>query len=141
MISPTAAKDMLNTLGALFNSYHISIASGSIPADCGASFSGTTLSDAMTFGATAFGSATDGGSNGIMTITANAIASDTNAAASGTAGYFRCSSGAGSGTVVAQGTCGTSTADMIMNTTTITAGDTIACSSFVITLPDGSGVD
>jgi hypothetical protein len=141
MISPTAAKDMLNTLSALFNSYYIVIASGTIPSNCGASDSGTKLA-APQFGSTAFGSATDGGSNGIMTSTANTITSDTNAANTGTAGHFRCSStSALTGTIVAQGTCGTSSADMIMNTTSITAGDTIAISAFTITLPDGSGND
>ncbi|CAB4132027.1 hypothetical protein UFOVP134_4 [uncultured Caudovirales phage] len=141
MISPTAAKDMLNTLGALFNSYYIVIASGSLPANCGASDSGTVLAKPQ-FGSTAFGSASDGSTTGIMTITANTITSDTNAANTGTAGHFRCSSNNTlSGTIVAQGTCGTSSADMIMNTTSITSGDTVAISSFVINLPDGSGDD
>lgn len=141
MISPAAAKAMLNTLAALFNSYYVNIFTGSIPADCGASSTGTLLSDGCQFNATAFGAATDGGSNGIMTITANAISSDTNAAASGTAGYFRCLSGQNTGTCVAQGTCGTSSADMILNTTTITSGDTIAVSAFLVNMPDGSGAD
>ena len=141
MISITAAKDGLNAITALFNSYYIVIASGSIPADCGASDSGTKLA-APQFGATAFGSATDGVTTGIMTSTANSITSDTNAANTGTAGHFRCSStSALTGTIVAQGTCGTSSADMILNTTSISAGDTVAITSFTISLPDGSGAD
>lgn len=139
VFSPTLVKDMLNTAGALFNSGPIKIYTGSPPANLGAGATGTLLSSGLTFGSTAFSAATDGSTNGIMTITANAIASDTSAAASGTAGYFRaCASG---GTAHAQGTCGTSSADMIMNTTTITSGDTIACSSFVINQADGSGDD
>lgn len=140
MISPARAKAMLDNLTGNFNSYFINIYTGAIPASCGASEAGTQLA-APQFGATAFGASVDGVSTGIMTATANAITSDTNADATGTAGHFRCSSTDGGGTVVAQGTCGTSSADMIMNTTSITAGDTIAISAFTITLPDGSGSD
>lgn len=139
-ISPVAAKAGLDAIAAGFNSYFINIYTGSLPSNCGASEVGTKLA-APQFGATAFGASTDGTSNGIMTATANAITSDTNAANSGTAGHFRCSSTNGGGTCRAQGTCGTSSADMILNTTTITAGDTIAISAFTITFPDGSGND
>ena len=140
MISPTRAKAMLDNLSANFNSYYIGIYTGSIPSNCGTANSGTHLASPQ-FGATAFGSSVDGASTGIMTATANTITSDTNAANTGTAGYFRCQASANSGTVIARGTCGTSSADMILNTTTITAGDTVAVTSFTITLPDGSGND
>jgi hypothetical protein len=140
MISMTRARAMLDNYTGNLNSYFIAIYTGSIPSNCGTANTGTHLAS-MQFGATAFGASTDPGSTGLATATANAITSDTNAAASGTAGYFTVQSATNSGTIVARGTCGTSSADMIMNTTTITAGDTIACSSFVITLPDGSGND
>jgi hypothetical protein len=140
MISVAAAKAGLNAITALFNSYYINIYTGALPANCAASEAGTQLA-APQFGATAFGTAVDGTTTGIMTSTANAITSDTNADNSGTAGHFRCSSTDGGGTVAAQGTCGTATADMILNTTSITAGDTVAITSFTISLPDGSGDD
>jgi hypothetical protein len=140
MISPTVAKAGLDAITALFNNDYINIYTGALPASCGASEAGTQLA-APRFGATAFGASVDGATTGIMTATANAIASDTNADATGTAGHFRCSTTDGGGTVHGQGTCGLSTADMILNTTTITSGDTIAISSFLITLPDGSGAD
>lgn len=140
MISPTAAKAGLDAIAALFDSLYINIYTGALEATCGTSTSGTQLA-APKFGATAFGASTDGVSTGIMTATANAIASDTNADNTGTAGHFRCQASDGSGTVTGQGTCGLSSADMILNTLTITAGDTIAVSSFLITLPDGSGAD
>ena len=57
--------------------------------------------------------------------------------ASGTAGHFRVKNG--SSVVIMQGTCGTSSADLIMNTTTITAGDTVAITSLKATLPCGDG--
>lgn len=140
MISPARAKAMLDNLTGNFNSYFINIYSGAIPANCGASRTGTKLAVPQ-FGSTAFSASVDGITTGIMTATANAITSDTSAAASGTAGYFSVSSSNGGGTVIAQGTCGTSSADMIMNTTSITGGDTVAVSSFLITFPDGSGSD
>lgn len=140
MISMTRARAMLDNLTGNFNSLFIGIYTGSIPSNVGTGNTGTHLASPQ-FGATAFPASTDGGSNGLATATANAITSDTNAANTGTAGYFSCQASANSGTVTARGTCGTSSADMIMNTTSITAGDTIAITSFVITLPDGSGND
>jgi hypothetical protein len=143
MMSMAAAQAGLNAITALINvgspPGKIKIYSGSAPATVETSASGTLLSSGIAFSTTAFGAATDPGSTGLATATANTIAADTNAANSGTAGYFRATNAAG--TAILQGTCGTSSADMIMNTTTITAGDTIAISSFVITLPDGSGAD
>lgn len=140
MISMAGARAALDAYTALYtNPSKIEIRTGAIPSNCGAARTGTSLSNLMQFAATAFAASTDPGTTGLATATANAIASDTNAAASGTAGYFYTKTA--TPTTLAQGTCGTSAADMIMNTTTITAGDTIACSSFVITLADGSGND
>jgi hypothetical protein len=138
MMSMAAAKTALNAITALLNSGTISIYSGSAPATVETAASGTLLSSGLTFSATAFGNATDSGT-GLAVATANTITSDTNAAASGTAGYFRAiSSGS---TVVLQGTVGTSSADMVLNSTSITAGGTVSVTSYVINLPDGSGAD
>ena len=144
MMSMAAAQAGLNAITALLNAGGTgtivirSVGTG-VPATVETTATGTLLSSGMTFNSTAFANATDPGSTGLATATANTIVSDSSAAASGTAAYFRCLNHAG--TAVLQGTCGTSSADMIMNTTSITSGDTIACSSFVITLPDGSGAD
>lgn len=141
MISPAVAIAGLNAISALFNNDYINIWTGALPSNCGASEVGTQLA-APRFGATAFiNPAVDGLSTGIMTATANAIASDTNADYTGTAGHFRCSTTDGGGTVHGQGVCGTATADMILNTLSIAAGDTVATTSFTITFPDGSGND
>jgi hypothetical protein len=138
MIAMSSAESMLNTLCALFNSGSIKIYTGSPPADLEDSATGTLLSSGCTFSATAFGNATDGGS-GSATASANSIAADTNCAASGTAGYFRaCNSGA---TALLQGTVGTSSADMILSSTSVTASGTLTITAFTVTLPDGSGVD
>lgn len=141
MVSMASAEAALNALLALLNTGgagHIKIFTGAMPATCETADSGTLLST-LTLSATAFANATDPGSTGLATATANSIASDTNAAATGTAGYFRAYSGAG--TCIIQGTVGTSAADMILNTVAISAGATVAITSWVVTLPDGSGAD
>jgi len=141
VISMAAAIAGLNAITALLGTAPgvIEIFTGTPPANTLASDTGTKLST-LTLSSTAFPTAVDGVSNGLATATANAITSDSSAANTGTAGYFRAKTSA-SGTVIVQGTCGTSSADMIMNTTSIVAGDTVACSSWVITLPDGTGSD
>ena len=69
-------------------------------------------------------------SAGTVTGTFGAITSAT-AAESGTAGYFALVS---SGTVTAcTGTVGTSSADLILNSLSISNGATVSCSSFTIT--------
>jgi len=139
VISMLAARAALDAITAkLTSTSTIQIFTGSPPATTLTADSGTKLST-LTCSSTAFPASTDGTSNGLATATANAITSDTSAAATGTAGYFRAKSAAS--VVIVQGTCGTSSADFIMNTTSITTGDTVACSSWVITLPDGTGSD
>lgn len=138
MIHMLGARAALDAYTALYTATsHIKIYAGSVPTNTGGA-AGTLLST-LAFSATAFPASTDSGTTGLATATANAIASDTNAASTGTAAYFRNWNAASA--VIAQGTCGTSSADMILNTTSIVAGDTVACTSFVITLADGSGND
>lgn len=138
IISIAGAKAMLNALTALFTggAGTLKIFTGSAPATTLTADSGTLLST-LTLSSTAFPASTNATSNGLATATANAITADTSAAATGTAGYFRAKTNGG--VVLVQGTCGTSAADFIMNTTSITAGDTVACSSWLITLPCGDG--
>lgn len=138
IISPAAAKAGLDAICAKLNGTGIvEIFTGSAPSHTGAADTGTLLAT-LTLSSTAFGASTDGTTTGIMTATANAITSGT-AGAGGTAGYFRAKDG--SAVVHFQGTCGTSSADMILNSTTIASGDVVAATSWTVTLPDGSGVD
>jgi hypothetical protein len=132
----------LNALTALLNTGgagHINIYSGSPPANTLAAASGVLLSSGCTLSATAFPTAVDGATTGLATATANAVGTDNNCAATGTAGYFRALNGAG--TVIIQGTVGTASADMILNTTAIVSGSSVAITSWVITLPDGTSSD
>jgi hypothetical protein len=112
----------------------IEIYAGTVPADADATPSSPTLLASLTMSSTAFGSPTD--ATGKARVTANAITPDSSADATGTASYFRIKTQTG-GTVVFQGTVGTSSADLILNTVSITAGSTVAISSATIDLPEG----
>lgn len=138
VMSMLACKAGLDAVTAkLTSTSTLKIYTGAQPSTTLSSEAGTILST-LTFNATAFPGSTSGTSDGNATATANAIASDTSAANTGTAGHFRCVDGGGS-TVIFQGNVGTSGADLILNTTSITAGDTVACSSFKATLQCGDG--
>ena len=89
----------------------------------------STLLSTLNFSAVAFGDAATG------VATANAIAADTNAAATGTAAEFVIVNKAG--TEILRGTI-TDTAgsgDMKLSRTNITAGDTVSITSMTFTVP------
>lgn len=102
---------------------------GSQPTNVGDASSGTLLGTNL-FSNPAFGSASTG------VATASAITSDTNADASGTAGYFRIYTGAGGDTAaLCQGNTSTSGADLNFDNNVIVAGGVIAISSMTVTVP------
>lgn len=105
------------------------IRTGAAPTNTTDADSGTLLAT-LTFSDPAFGAAASG------TATASSITSDTNVDASGTAAHFRVKDS--NGTVILQGSVGTSGADMNFNTVSFVAGGTAAISSFTITQPAGS---
>ena len=101
------------------------IYTGAAPASCATAASGTLLATL-----TCSNPFAPAPSSGVLT--ASAITSAT-AAATGTAGYWRlCTSSAGT-TVIAQGTVGTSGADLNLNSTSISSGQTVSVTSMVIT--------
>jgi hypothetical protein len=108
----------------------LQIYTGTQPALNGA-LTGTLLAT-LTFSATAFPTAT--ASAGTVTATANAITNGI-AGNTGTAGYFALVQFNGS-TIVATGVCGTSASDLNLSTTSITAGQTVSCSSFLVTMAE-----
>ena len=103
---------------------YLLIYSGAAPANCAAIASGTLLASlpmSNPIGTTL---------SGVLTM--SAITSEA-AAATGTAGYWRiCTSSAGT-TCVAQGTVGTSGADLDFPSVSFTSGETISVTSFTIT--------
>lgn len=120
----------VNAFTALMNSGFLKIYTGAQPALNGA-VTGTLLAT-LTFGATAYATATASG--GIVTATANTITSGT-AGNTGTAGYFALVKSDNT-TVVATGSVGLSSADLNLNTLSITTGNNVSCSSFLITMPE-----
>jgi hypothetical protein len=95
---------------------------GSRPATCGTA---TTLGAELTCSDPCAGSP----ASGVLTL--NAITADASANASITATWHRLVDS--TGTCVVDGNCGTSGSDLNMNSTTISAGVQVACTSYVIT--------
>jgi hypothetical protein len=116
-----------NAIGDDLNSGKIRVRTGAQPTNVGDADTGTLLAT-LTFGATAFGSASTG------TKTANAITSDTNAAASGTAAHARLYLSDNT-TIHSDMTAGQGTGDMSFDNSAIVAGGTVAISSFTLTQP------
>jgi len=105
----------------------LKIWTGTAPATCATADTGTLLAT-LTCSASAFAAAASGG-----VLTLNAITS-ASAAATGTAGYFRIYPSAATSTnAVVQGACGTSGADLNLNSTSITSGVTVSVTSWTIT--------
>lgn len=112
----------------------IEIYSGSVPANADASGAGLTLLASLTCAGTAFSGYSDTGTAARATFAS--ITADSSADATGTASCFRIKTQTG-GTVIAQGTVGTSSADLILNTVSITAGSTVSITAATIDLPEG----
>lgn len=138
VMSIIGAKAALDALTALFTggAGTVEIRTGTPEATTLTASSGTLLAT-LTLSGTAFPASTSSTTNGLATATANAITNAT-AVASGTAGHFRAKSNGG--TVIIQGTCGTSSADMILSSVTINTGDVVTATSWKVTIPCGDGV-
>jgi len=110
----------------------IDIRTGAPPTNITDASSGTLLGT-CTFNDPAFGDAAAG------VATANSITSDSNADASGDAGYFRCyADGAADTAATLEGTAGEAadSPDMEFDNKTIVAGGTIAISEMTLTVPE-----
>jgi hypothetical protein len=104
---------------------YLLIYSGSVPTNCATTASGTLLASLPMSNPIA-----PAPSSGVLTM--SAITSQA-AGATGTAGYWRiCTSSTGT-TVVAQGTVGTSGADLNFPSVNLNSGETVSVSSFTIT--------
>lgn len=110
---------------------YVEIRTGSGPAGVDIVSDGTLLAT-CTCSDPAFGNAADATPGGIAT--ASAISDDTSADATGTAGYYRGFDSAGN--CVIQGSVGTSSADMIINSVSITSGATVSVDSWTVTVPE-----
>lgn len=105
------------------------IYSGTQPAGPGTAITTQTLLAELACSAT-FAAAASAG-----VLTASAISSDSSANASGTATWYRlCTSG---GTGVVDGTVGTTSSDLVLNTTSIVSAGPVSVTSFTYTAPGG----
>jgi hypothetical protein len=109
------------------------ILTGTVPTNADDTETGTLLGT-LTCSGTAFSGYSDLAPGARATFAA--ITSDSSADNTGTATYFRLLTQTG-GTIIAQGTVGTSSADLILNTVAITSGSTISISAATIDLPEG----
>jgi hypothetical protein len=112
-----------DNLSARLNSGYLRIYDGAQPTNADTAIGSQVLLAELTFSATAAAAA----SNGLITF--NAIGSDPSANATGTATWFRCVQSDGT-TVVMDGSIGTSSANLVLNSVSIVAGGTVAVSSF-----------
>jgi hypothetical protein len=129
-LSSTSVNAEADAVAALCNSGYLKIYAASQPATADTALSGQTLLATLRFGATAFGSAVAG------VATANAITQDSDAAATGTAAFFRVLKSDNS-TVVFDGNIGTSAADLVMATLSIVQHAIITITSFTFTASAG----
>ncbi len=111
------------------------ILSGAQPADPDTTETGTLLAS-IDYVAVAFGAATDGAPGGLLTA-ASVPRTDASADNTGTAGYFRMrNDDTGTPDDVADGECGTSGADLNLNTLEITSGSAVELTSQTVTMPE-----
>ena len=126
-LSAAAASTAADALCALLNGGHIRIYTTPRPATADTAITTQTLLASPTFGSPAFASAASG------VAVANAVTSDSDAAASGTADWFRAvTSGAAS---VCDGSVGTADADCILSSLAIVAHGTVSISSVTYRQP------
>jgi hypothetical protein len=134
-IASLAARAMMDALTTYAgNSGKLRIYNGTVPTNVDTALSGNTQLAELTMNATSFPASTDPGTT--ARLTANAITSDSSADATGTASFWRLYKSDGT-TQVLQGNAGTSAAELILNTTSITLGSTVSVTSFTIDLPKG----
>jgi hypothetical protein len=128
-LSNAAVNAEANALATLLNSGYIRIydATGGRPTNADTSVGSCVLLAELRFGSTAFASA----SNGVLT--ANTITADSSANNNGTAAWYRALGSDGT-TAYWDGEVGTGTADLVLNTLTVTAGVNVSISSLTHTV-------
>jgi hypothetical protein len=124
-LSDTGANAAADAVCALLNSGKLRIYTTPQATDANTALGAQVLLAELTFNATAFGGAVAGVS------TANAIVSAT-AVATGTAVWFRALKSDGT-TVIFDGSVGTATSNLILNSVAIQSGATVSVSAFTYT--------
>lgn len=117
---------LVDVMAALLDSGYIRIYNGVQAANADTAVGAQVLLAELRFGATAFGAGVAG------VATANAITADSSANATGTASWVRCLKSDGV-TVVYDGSVGTATADLILNSTAIVVTAAVSITSLTLT--------
>lgn len=113
---------------ALFDGGALRIYSGTQPATADtATGGGHTLLAELSFADPAFGAAVAG------VAAANSLTADASANATGTATWYRCVTSGGA--TIEDGSVGTSSANLVLSSTSISAGVSVSVSAFTITEP------
>lgn len=120
-------------LGSTDANGDVKVYSGTAPADADAALSGNTLLAQAEMSNPAFGAASDANPGAVATMS-GLPKSDTSIDATGTATFFRIFDR--NNVCRAQGTVGTSGADMIVTTTSLVAAATFTITAFTITVPE-----
>lgn len=128
--SNAAANAAADAMAALLNTGYLRIYDGTQATDADTALGAQTLLAELRFGATAFGAASAG------VATANAITADSSANATGTASWFRCLKSDGT-TVVYDGSVGTATSDLVLNTVSIVAAASVTVTALTLTESKG----
>jgi hypothetical protein len=115
-----------NAHTALLNSGKLRIYDGTQAATADTAIGAQVLLAELTFNATAFGAASAG------VATANAITQDSSANATGTASWYRCLKSDGT-SPIEDGSVGTATSNLILNSVAISSGAAVQVSSFTHT--------
>lgn len=110
------------------NSGFLRIYDGTQPTDADTALGAQVLLAELTMNATAFGAAAAGAAS------ANAITQDSAANASGTATWFRLVESGGTN-VIMDGSVGTSSANLILNSVAISSGAAVSVTAFTVTFP------
>lgn len=118
----------VSPIGTLLNNGYLRIYDGTQPATANTAITTQTLLAELRFNATAFGSPTDG------VLTAGAITGEDAALASGTATWFRALKSDGT-SPVCDGSVGTATSDLILNSVGVSVGVAVNVSALTLTLP------
>lgn len=118
-IAYAARQAALNNALALANSGTLVIYSGTQPANADTALAGNTVLSTSTLSNPAFSNATGG--SGSTTTAALTLPANVSASATGTATWFRIYQSNGT-TAVADGSVGTSSADLIVSTTSFVSG-------------------
>jgi hypothetical protein len=127
-LSLEAVNAQANALAPLLNSGYIRIYEGAQPDSADDAITDQVLLAELRFAATAFPAAVAG------VLTANAIVADAAANATGEAEFARLLKSNGS-SPIADGTVGTSDANILLSTTSITVGTAVSIAALVITVP------